>query len=404
MTLLNLKPALLVSFSALAMLSGCATSLANRTPVDIASNSVRHTDPLSGVSEILGPRVKVFTDNGSAISGTAMLRTAGAFTDKNGRVFRDGTYLDIEINYTTPTPAPQETRGFDSANWAGGVESLLAEYGASVLDCRQDIRENYTPRYNYGYGYTDYRGGYNGGRRNNHDRDNDRDHGDDKDNGHGNTPNNPTTPPSTVTPTPSPTPALPDRFTPTPGERDLSLEPYRGGRGFRTGGIKPSPVRPQAISPPRPIKAEPRTVPSPPPKPRTPIKSQPSKPTATKPHWKTIQRTMDKELKYYPGDPYYEGGYRDVTVRYRCVRQESLRVFVPKDRLDDAEYRGLVLYLRPQVGREEAVFLPPNYIAGFKLAAYSPEGPEFTIQGEPIDLGKQAKPAPADKPIIYGQP
>lgn len=399
MTLLKLKPALLVSFSALAFLSGCATSLASRTPVDIASNSVRHTDPLSGVSEILGPRVKVFTDSGSAISGTAMLRTAGAFTDKNGRVFRDGTYLDIEINYTTPTPAPQETRGFDSANWAGGKEALLAEYGASVLDCRQDIRENYTPRYNYGYGYTDYRGGYNGGRRHNHDRD--RDHGDDKNNGQGSTPNNPTMPPRTVTPnpTPSPTPALPDRFTPTPGERDLSLEPYRGGRGFRTGGIKPSPARPQAISPPRPIKAEPRAIP------RTPPKAQPPKPVVKfKPGRKAVQRTMGTELQYYPGDPYYEGGYRDVTVRYRCVRQESLRVFVPKQRLDDAEYRGLALYLRPQVGREEAVFLPPNYIAGFKLAAYSPEGPEFTIQGEPIDLGKQVKPAPADKPIIYGQP
>lgn len=418
MTYMKLKPALFLSFSAFALLQGCATSLANRTPVDIASNSVRHLDPISGISEILGPRVGVFTSNDTGISGSAQLRTAGAFTDNKGQVFKDGTYLDILINYTTPTPAPQESRGFDTANWAGGQEALLAEYGAAVLDCRQDIRENYTPAYNsYGYGYGNSGRRYNGGRRHDHDngrdrdrdrnhdngRDRDRDHDRDRDTDNDDTKQGQNAP----TRTPTRTPGLPDRYTPTPGDRDLSLEPYlsngprRGGikpstrqSSPRRGGIKPSTVRPQPMPEPRVVSPAPRPVPTVTPTPKPVVKPNTRR--------KDFEPVKGKELNYYPGDPYYGGGYTDVTVRTRCAREESLRVFVPKERLDDAEYRGLVLYLRPRAGREEALFLPPNYVTGFKLAAYSPQGPEFTMQGEPITIENNNK--PKDKPIIYGQP
>ena len=117
-----------------------------------------------------------------------------------------------------------------------------------------------------------------------------------------------------------------------------------------------------------------------------------------------------KHLDYYPRDPYgYNRGPRDYVVRYICDRQETLRVFIPRERLDDAQANGLVLYVRPRGGLEEVLTLPPNYISGFKLAAWSPEGARLTIPAQAVlpthVQPDHANPNPADnkKPIIYGE-
>lgn len=98
-------------------------------------------------------------------------------------------------------------------------------------------------------------------------------------------------------------------------------------------------------------------------------------------------------------------------VDYTCQRQETVRVFIPRERLLAAEKNGLLLYLRPRNGIEETVVLPPNYISGFLLAAYSPDGQRFAVQkGQPQTAIKSPKteiPAPisepsARTPIIYG--
>ena len=413
MTILKTKSALYISIAALAILPGCTTSLANRTPIDIASNSVRHTDTLSGVSEVLGPRVQVFTSNSSRISGTAQLRTAGAFTDSNGQVFKGGSYLDILVNYTTPTPRPEEARLFNRASWAGGESVLFAEFGSAVLDCRQNIRENYTPNYS-SYGYSGYGYGYNS-----HSRHRVRDYDDRHNAGHNNTNHNNTnhnntnhnnTNHNTTNYSTNQGGGNTGGNVPTPTERDLSLEPYMGNEAStRRHGGGALPTTRQPILRQNDATIKPRAIP----KPAT--KAVPT-PKRTKPviRSKTNRDSKNKfrrtELNYYPSDTYYGGGYSDVQVSYRCAREESLRIFIPRDRLDVAEQNGLTLYLRPKVGREEAVYLPRNYITGFKLAAYSPQGPQFTIQGEPIDLSKRADKTTAstqqsmDTPIIYGQP
>ncbi|MBL4870357.1 MAG: hypothetical protein JKX72_05335 [Robiginitomaculum sp.] len=396
--------ALYISIAALAILPGCTTSLANRTPIDIASNSVRHTDALSGVSEVLGPRVQVFTSNGSRISGTAQLRTAGAFTDSQGQVFKGGSYLDILVNYTTPTPRPEEARLFNKASWAGGESVLFAEFGSAVLDCRQNIRENYTPNYS-SYGYGGYRGyssfgyGYNS-----HGRHRVRDHDGHHNDDHNNTNHNNTTH------SPNQGGGNTGGNVPTPTERDLSLEPYMGNEAStRRHGGGALPTTRRSILRQNDVIIKPRAIPKP------PTKAVPT-PRTTKPviRSKSIQKNNKNfrrtELNYYPSDTYYGGGYTDVQVSYRCVREESLRIFIPRDRMDNAEQNGLTLYLRPKVGREEAVYLPRNYITGFKLAAYSPQGQQFTIQGEPIDLSKRmdktttSTQQSTSPPIIYGQP
>ena len=415
----KLKSSLLLSFSVFVFLPGCATSLANRTPIDIASNSMRHTDPLSGVSEILAPRVKVFDTSRSNIGGNAQLRTAGAFTTKNGLVLRGGSYLDILINYTTATPRPEDARQYDTVSWAGGKEALLADFGMSVLDCRQDIRENYIPSYpygysNYGYGYS---GGYGRGYRpRGYGYD---DHG--KDHGPKHEPRHKGKPKEkpTMKPMPNmgkPKPPRPDDeardrpprrkgYPRIPSNSRIDLDDLDRSRRQRptrantyTPAIRPPrPARPSAVSAPvvpKPVASTPRPVqkapptpkprpiskPRPTPKPRPQNKSKPGRPE--------IEDIFQRERNYYPGDPYYDEGYRDISVSYRCVREESLRIFIPIDRLNIAEQRGLVLYLRPQTGREEALFLPSNYITGFNMAAYSPEGAGLAIQGAPADFRK----------------
>jgi len=97
-----------------------------------------------------------------------------------------------------------------------------------------------------------------------------------------------------------------------------------------------------------------------------------------------------RHLNYYPTDPFYNPGYIDTVVRRYCARQENLRIFVPRERLDAAKYTGITLLVRPRGGREEVLSLPPSYIAGFMLAAWTPEGRNMTIPGYPLP-----RPAPS---------
>jgi hypothetical protein len=78
----------------------------------------------------------------------------------------------------------------------------------------------------------------------------------------------------------------------------------------------------------------------------------------------------------FPGD-----GYADAVVvqsQRDCAREDQLSVFIPNDRLEAARFDGLTLILRdvtfdPKTGQttvyeERPLYIPPNYIAGFRLA------------------------------------
>jgi hypothetical protein len=68
-----------------------------------------------------------------------------------------------------------------------------------------------------------------------------------------------------------------------------------------------------------------------------------------------------------------------------------------------AERKGLVLYVRPRTGLEETIVLPPNYISGFMMAAYSPESGR-SIQTVPETALKTPDQPSSSTPIIYGDP
>ena len=52
-----------------------------------------------------------------------------------------------------------------------------------------------------------------------------------------------------------------------------------------------------------------------------------------------------------------------------CAREDKLRIFIPNARLDAARFDGLTLIALDAQGGETPIYLPPNYIEGFRMAA-----------------------------------
>lgn len=422
-----------LSFAAVGVLAGCATSLANRSPIDIASNSVRRTDVTSGTSEIAAPQVDVLNVRRRDIVGKARLRTAGAFTDDKGRVLNDGVYMDIVLSYSTTTPYPEETRFYDQLNWSDGVPALLAEYGASVVDCREDVQTiRYEDPYRQrGYGYEYY------GRSGKNNRDHKRDHKDHKNDEHHDNEHSDTTPPQGRPDLaghkkrpryPHKPQRVYENTDPAPARAPKTGTPPAQGRKHNpvsthntpTLGSKPV-IRPDL--PVREIRSRPLPATQPvrlPNRPKPTQKPSKSKPASqSKPNIDRVFNRTDNDhtrtphfdepsRRYDPGS-FYSPVYEEYIIRTRCKRVENIRIFVPRERLEGAGHDGLILYVRPRFGPAETIVLPENYIEGFKLAAYSPEGETLTRTGAPIRFSEEAPttaPAQDDprQPIIYEGP
>lgn len=463
--MINISPKtiLFLSISSAVFLPACTTSLASRTPVDIASNSWQYLDPVSGKSEIWGPSVNALGGRQSAINAVAHLRTAERYTDEQGRVLKDGAYLDLLINYTTATPNPEDARIFDEVSWPGGSVASLVDFGQTIVDCREDVRETYIPNnygyYGYGSGYgrygrhEGYRRGYGGrhdgryGRRRGHSGG----YGGYSGGSHGShgghtpdtdidTPDKPRTQgrphkPRGAKPHSGNSPRNSSRNSGNTGGRaplpmdGPNAEPYRGANGRM---VKPNDARtsrgrsprslsrssPTPRSAPRPVQnytppPKPQSTYTPPPKPRPSSRSHIERPVKSK---KTNGKlSIRKERNYYPRDGYYESGRTIVNVSYSCMREENLRIYVPAERLTRAAETGLVLYVRPRIGREAVIDLPANYVTGFKLAS-SEQGrglaqrianlpPRSVIEaGQAVDAPAPSTEPSANTPIIYGDP
>lgn len=67
------------------------------------------------------------------------------------------------------------------------------------------------------------------------------------------------------------------------------------------------------------------------------------------------------------------GGYvtasSEIHEHYRCVREESVTLHIPQDRLDAARFDGLTLVVIDNAERDIPIYIPPNYIEGFRQAA-----------------------------------
>lgn len=71
----------------------------------------------------------------------------------------------------------------------------------------------------------------------------------------------------------------------------------------------------------------------------------------------------------------------------QCAREEKLSLHIPQARLDAARFDGLTVLVLDRSGQELPVFIPPNYIEGFRQASaasqvtrpsYVPSSPTYT--------------------------
>jgi hypothetical protein len=101
-----------------------------------------------------------------------------------------------------------------------------------------------------------------------------------------------------------------------------------------------------------------------------------------------------------------------------CLKEERLSIHIPAERLDAARFDGFAVILIDNAGEEIPVFVPPNYVEGFRRAsgqsaARSPYiAPSYETQpyyGAPNSYQNQqaippSPPASSREPIIYGDP
>jgi hypothetical protein len=88
-------------------------------------------------------------------------------------------------------------------------------------------------------------------------------------------------------------------------------------------------------------------------------------------------------MNFFPLAPIAASGYArtDVYQSARCVREEKVTLHIPQDRLDAARFDGLTIIMLDQAGAEVPVYLPPNYIEGFRKAVQG-YGGTVTYQGQ----------------------
>ena len=85
------------------------------------------------------------------------------------------------------------------------------------------------------------------------------------------------------------------------------------------------------------------------------------------------------------------------TVDVQCAREEMLTVHIPQERLDAARFDGLTVLVLDRTGQEIPVYVPANYIEGFRQAVDGRVTPSRSYQ-EPRSS------APVTREPIYQEP
>ena len=81
----------------------------------------------------------------------------------------------------------------------------------------------------------------------------------------------------------------------------------------------------------------------------------------------------------------------------QCAREEMLTLHIPQERLDAARFDGLTVLVLDRSGQEIPVFVPPNYIEGFRQAVNGRVAPNVSYQAPNPS-------APATRGPVYQEP
>jgi|GEM_PF-1129629 len=97
-------------------------------------------------------------------------------------------------------------------------------------------------------------------------------------------------------------------------------------------------------------------------------RSTPRRRTSTGGSKRRVENRSNLKKNFFPNDGY--GGRTVMSSKsVDCAREDKLRIFIPNARLDAARFDGLTLIALDAQGGETPIYLPPNYIEGFRMAA-----------------------------------
>ena len=93
-------------------------------------------------------------------------------------------------------------------------------------------------------------------------------------------------------------------------------------------------------------------------------------------------------------------------IKAQCAREEKLSLHIPQARLDAARFDGLTVLVLDRSGHELPVFIPPNYVEGFRQAssasqvtrpAHTSSAPTYTppASSGPTHIAPQSAPCPS---------
>ena len=410
----HLKIASIVKISSLAaclvMLSACATALERRAPGDIASRAYRSADSYTGLEQVKLPAISPFSWD-SNVRGQAQLQSAEVYDGQNG-----GAWLDVALLYATPGDSPDQMRVYNKIRWDGGDAAKLADFSAAVQTCSDRVSEypggGYYGRSGYGHGgnglgdFSFAIGSALAGRGHRHRGERGRGSQSRSDDRHSNSNQaNSNQGSDTAANTVSGDSSEQQPVTPTDVSRRPIDGPYMGRARVRASAGNTQPVT-------RATSRRERSTP------KSTARSNASKSSTrssrstsssrsharvnfqndtlaslaadtsgVKATPKTSQKTSSSHQKHYGFGNRFGGrhnGYRynrgfygsmhgyassQYVITSACMRREKLRVFVPSQKLREAEQAGLTLHIRGLSGDERALSLTPNYILGYQMAS-----------------------------------
>ena len=82
-------------------------------------------------------------------------------------------------------------------------------------------------------------------------------------------------------------------------------------------------------------------------------------------------------------------------VDVQCAREEMLSIHISQERLDAARFDGLTVFVLDRQGQEVPVFVPPNYIEGFRQAVSGRVTPSVSYQEPRQSAPVYQAPSPA---------
>jgi len=394
------------------------------TPAQIAADVTTQYNPRTGAREFLAPTFDPFEED-EDIAATVSLRSTDGARDLNNDPLVDGALLDVSVFYTD-----RGDRRFGQTREAiflnGEVVPTVLRDGRE-LECSARVTErvysyeryddrNFSNHIYIQPRYRGHRGFAYGGRG--------FDYGRYGRGGRYGTSRPYPSPRRRPAPRPRPRPS-PDRPTVTPDVDDSGQGRPRGRtdyyRNGRPAGTKPRtdrrprPRRPQTrsgstdlpttiIRPdvrepstprvrptpdtrrPAPVTRRPEPRPTPQPAPRV-VTPQPRPRTGPAPERRVdpaprrTQRSNPSDNTRVVHEMFPSDGPTDAVVvssQRDCTREDQLVLFIPNDRLEAARFDGLTLILRevtydPRTGQttvydERPLYIPPNYIEGFRIA------------------------------------